>query len=404
MKKIFLLSNTSFYGFILIVAFFHLWYFLEMMQVLPRISFKILSSLIFFYIFILYFVKDLKQNLNIVTIIIGIFIFYLILYNLIYHYNYTILDRQTSTKIMYDNFRYIYAYIIYFFIGFYYKGYSSHSKIIYILYAILTFNALMFVDLNTYALDTSIANLDLFGIYLFLGDTYAIFSILTIIITPSKKLQLLLFFISLPILYILMSRTSLYVFVLTFIIYIFIVNKRLFFISTILLVGISIIIFISNTELINQIINSRMLGFLFGKVDPSVNAREEYITIGLSGIMDHWYIGDFAGEVYYYGTTGKYIHSYLGLLRQYGIIAFILFGVLVLFLLKEILLWVLQTKRHTVDYDVFIGLAIFMLMEIITSRAIYFPYVFFALGIVAGLYKDRSWTFKTSNVVCALTK
>ena len=72
----------------------------------------------------------------------------------------------------------------------------------------------MFVDPNTYALDKSIANLDLFGIYLFLGDTYAIFAILTIIITPSKKLQLLLFLISLAILYILMSRTSLYIFIL----------------------------------------------------------------------------------------------------------------------------------------------------------------------------------------------
>jgi len=391
MKKILILSNVSFYTFILVIGIFHLWYLQEMMQNIPRISFKVLGSSIFLYIFLLSFIYNLKENLNIVTLFASTYIFYLIIYNIIFYSNYIILDKQISTKIFFDNLGYIYSYIIYFFIGFYYRGYLKYSKTIYILYIIITLNVLMFVDLNTFGLDISKANLDLFGIYLLLGDTYAIFSLLTIIITPSKKLQLLIFFISVPILYILTSRTSLYVFVLTFIIYIFIANKRLFFMSIILLIGIGIIIFLSNTELVNQIINSRMLGFLFGEVDPSVNAREEYITIGLSGIMNHWYIGDFAGEVDYYGTTGKYIHSYLGLLRQYGITAFILFLFLILFVIKEILSWIKYTKKYSVDYEVFIGLTIFILIEIIISRGIYFPYIFFSVGVVAGLYKNKNW-------------
>ena len=365
-----------------------------MMQVMPRISLKILSSIIFLYIFLLYFIKNLKINLNIITSITSIFILYLIIYNIVYYSNYMIVNKQLSIKVFIDNLGYIYGYIIYFFIGFYYKGYSKYRRVVYIMYSILTLNALVFVDFNTFGLDISKANLDLFGIYLFLGDTYAIFSLLTIIITPSKKLKLFIFLTSILILYILMSRTSLYVFVLTFIIYTFFTDKKLFFSSVMLFIGISILLLIANPEWIEKITNSRMLGFLFGETDPSVDARKEYVLVGLSGINEHWFIGDFSGEVEYYGTTGKYIHNYLGLLRQYGITAFVLFGILILFLLKEIILWIKYTKIYTHDYEVFIGLSIFVLIEIILSRAIYFPYIFFTIGILAGLYKDNSWAVK----------
>jgi len=394
MKKIFIPTYLSFFTFILIVGVFHIWYFLEMMQILPRIPFKITSSMILLYIFLIYFIKDAEKNLNLVTTVMGIFIIYLIVYNLVHYYNYVILDPQTSSKILFENLGYIYSYAVYFFIGFYYRGYSLYKKTIYVLYTFMTLNALMFVDMSTYALDTTKANLDLFGIYLFLGDTYAIFAIMTIIMTKSRKLQLFLFLISLPILYILMSRTSLYIFILTMAVYMFITNKKLFFTYIMFIIGIVFLIFISNPVLVEELVNSRMLGYIFGDSDLSVDAREEFLVTGWNGIINHWFLGDFGGEAIYYNKTGTYIHSYLGLLRQYGMTAFILFGILIIFLLKELYLWVRFTKQYNIDYEIFIGIMLFTLVEIILARAIYFPYIFFSIGVVGSLYKNRVWTYR----------
>jgi hypothetical protein len=252
----------------------------------------------------------------------------------------------------------------------------------------------MFLNGSTFSLDMTKSNIDLFGIYLLLGDKYAIFAISTIIITQSKILQFVFFLMSLLILYILMSRTSLYVFFTTIAIYLFIKNKKQFITYSIMLAGVVFMAFVFKPIIAEDAISSRMFAFLFGNADLSMDNRSEYLWAGILGIENHWFIGDFGGEAIFYGKTGTYIHSYLGLLRQYGITAFIIFIMLPISLLKEIYLWLRYNKNYSLDYEIFIGITIFTIAEIIIARAISSPYIFFSIGVIGNLYKNRNWTHR----------
>ena len=147
-------------------------------------------------------------------------------------------------------------------------------------------------------------------------------------------------------------------------------------------------------ELFSNILDSRMLSFLFGQSDRSVDARNEYMEIGIKGIKNYWFEGDYGGEVFYFGKPGEHIHNYLALFRQYGIVAFLLFCISTLFLVDNIYRWIKNYKVYSTDYEIFIVLAIFLLLEIFLSRGVNFQQIFFVVGISASLQKKDPWIYK----------
>jgi len=215
-------------------------------------------------------------------------------------------------------------------------------------------------------------------IYLMLADTFAILTILIISMLKSNIMKIVLFFITIPILYALYSRASIVIFIFVFGIYLFRKHKK-----TLLLLIVLITILFSQINIFNILSISkedRMFRLFYGIKDNSKKQRTVMLTDGLESIKKNWLTGTFLGEVEEHeGIAGHYIHNFLSFYRQFGIIPFIVFCVIVILLYFKVLL--IYLFRETDKYFEFLFLYFtFTLMEIIIARSYTSPYIWFAIS------------------------
>jgi len=394
MKKLNLL-NISFFAtmaFFYIIGFKHFYNYFNVINGFT-IPFNLANLFTFFLIGVLFifFLVNIKNNINRYTMVFFFIIMYILLYNLFYSLNYIVINENTNAKILQHNFFLLSYYLLYFLVGYYYRGYRRYQNFIYILYVLMTLNVFMHMNDQTLLIDFSEKRT---SVYQFLGDSYAIIALLTISLLNNRKIQLIVIMFSIVTLFMLVSRSSFYVFILVGIIYLFAKERIWSIIYIFIITTLILLFFVNGGEFVDKIMNSRLLIFLTDKVDQSTLERFSQIDVGLNAIKEYWIIGDFGGDVLYFNRMGNYMHNYLSLLRQYGIIPFAFFLFLIVNLLKKSFLWFKNIESFSIDYDFFMLLTFFTLIEITVAKSIQYPIIFMPLGILAALNKKSDWIYK----------
>lgn len=403
-KKIGSINSIAFIVFCYVIVFLHIYrYYLTTGVIVSESNIPNLVMYFFTFILLGHFTLNLKYSLNLITSLFLFLIVYILFYN-VYHY---IVYEVINSKMSYEYFKYnllmIYGYTMYFLIGFYYEGYERYAKTVYILYAILTLNVFLNIDPQTLLINFQNVEGDAYGLYQFLGDTYAIFAFATVTLVKSRIMRIFILIVSFLALFALMSRTSLYMFVLAMIIYMFIKERAFTLIYIGLIVLLTSLFLTYGGEYIDKVLDSRMLKTFQPDANRgSVDERIVQAKVGLKAIEEHWFEGDYGGDIIHYGEFGNYIHSYLGLLRQYGIIPFLVFISLMVLLLRQVLYWIRSNENYSHGYEFFVVLIIYFSFVISVSRPIGNTYIFLVIGMLAGIKKDPKYIInkeKNENII-----
>mgnify|MGYP000857669985 CR=1 FL=1 len=274
----------------------------------------------------------------------------------------------------------------------------------------LGLNAFLNIDFNLFRISFEGFDSRNTGVYLFLGDSFAIWSLFFISNLHKNPLWIaIVVIVSIPALFLLNSRTSLYSFVLTIPAMVLLVRR--FFNRLALAISLIIIVFSGYLD-ISEImkVNKRMFAVVDLASDASVVERAQLFRSGLYYLFENWFVGDYAGQLRY-GTLGSYIHNYLSFWRQFGFTAFLVFlwfvGVLFFNIVRvsRIIRREVLVLDPMVYFFVFGGL--FCLIEIFAARSYVSPYIWLFFGMcfspVIRLPRPSSITKKSNGEIVALS-
>lgn len=358
---------------------------------LPGNIFNYVSLIMLFILLahLLYILLENKQKFSKIVYIYIFFFLYILFYSILDYMNYTII----SSKITESYFRFTYnvliSFMMYFVIGYYYEGYKKHYTIILCVYVLMTLNTWINIDPNTLYISFMGVAKEKAGLYQYLGDTYAIFSILLITLTNRKIIKFTFILITFLTLFVLMSRSSLYMYTIAIIFYSLFKYKKEAIVYLLLFVSFIGIIMMNESKYYEIVMNSRLLSFTHSKIDGSVAERIELAQVGFNAIYNNWFIGDYGGDVRYFHKEGKYIHNFLAVLRQFGFIPFLVYVYFIYKLVIRVVVWMRNPSLYSQEYDYFIVLSIFLILEVLIARSWTHAYIFLVIGMLSNLKNNN---------------
>lgn len=131
--------------------------------------------------------------------------------------------------------------------------------------------------------------------------------------------------------------------------------------------------------------DSRVLRlFLSPDTDTSLMARRQMNNLGIEAIKNNWFIGDFRGQVDQ-GGFGAYMHNFLSYWRQYGIVVFLLFVLLLVAIWLNVFKWLRQDALHNSAYLFAFAYLSFATLGVLFSKSYVYTEIFLAIGICTSL-------------------
>jgi len=277
------------------------------------------------------------------------------------------------------------------------KKYKGLIVSIYLIYILVILYGFLSNLNNTIGFKYSIEIGEKSGLYLFLGDTFAIYSLIIISITKKNSYKIINFFIGILALYSISSRMSLIAYVVTVILYIAIQivkskYKKIAFGAFIFLIVLATLIYFNQDEIIKYLSesapNSRVFSLLYlGKEDASVTGRSYLMQVGLAELKNNWFFGRFLYEVYFFGDTGYYIHNFLSIWAEYGLIPFLFFIIYISYNFIKVTHMQLLNKGRF-DNIMFL-LACFTILSILFGRSYNFSYIWFVIGAFPNSFSKK---------------
>lgn len=174
--------------------------------------------------------------------------------------------------------------------------------------------------------------------YIFLSTHFAVISLISFSLSNSNFRKLLIFIISLIILFLVPSRSVFLCFIFS-ILTLYLANKGLklktIILFSILSMAAGIIIKIISDDRIlsaNRLIETDLSN------DKSLDARLEFQKINGQNLKNTFVFGDFMGDIKIHGEDGKETHNYQSFLEQFGIFPFSLLLISIFQLLSYIIL------------------------------------------------------------------
>lgn len=381
------------FSFLFVLAPIYKYYELEG---LPSINISALRFIIFilsYFIFLLNIKKIIEPNF--ITYVIG-FLFFHLLISVIFLVNYHYVTDYAANANIYFLERIdavVVNYFMFFLLGTFYViqrqiNNSALRRIVYIYW----FLFVVFTIFNLKNLSSAYgANLlDSSGIsYIFFADRIAILSILLFHIESKNKRKILIFFVSVILLFLYPSRTSFYIFIFSIVLpFIILPNSRK--IAFIILGVILIFILTNYFQDSFEFRNSRIFSISLEN-NTSLEAREIIFNNNKNIILENLVIGDFMSDVRIARGGGYQIHNFLSLLQDFGLIIFIPF---LFYLFKSIYAsYKIINQKNLESQDLaMVSLLIFSLIISILSRSHLYPYifvVFMALPQIKFLYNKH---------------
>ena len=116
-------------------------------------------------------------------------------------------------------------------------------------------------------------------------------------------------------------------------------------------------------------------------------SRVLQIESGISDIMINPILGRFGGQIDEFGFIGFYMHNILSYWRQFGLLVFFIFCILLfLFPLRINRVITFSTKG---EKDLFQFLFLFTALNMLTSKAFEWYFVWLFVGLAACVYSKR---------------
>ncbi len=233
------------------------------------------------------------------------------------------------------------------------------------------------VTVNTNTLITLNANFN----YLFISDTFAIFTFIVMwLVFQSTTLRWLIAINSMALLYVTRSRTVFFLFIFCLFITVILQTKNK---KNWLILGIIALLFfaLGGNDLIFNNQNSIIFSLIFDTShDESFISRQELFTNGMKVLKDYWVLGLPLAEVWI-ESPGEYFHNFLSFWVCFGILPFTCFVALSIYCVSKLitLLRIDPLNKLTMFLVIYF---LFVYIEIITSRAYVYPYVWACLSTV----------------------
>ncbi len=378
MKTSSLTSNLSFFSLVVLLPIRHLLGYFQGLAAIPVIRGLGLLPLLFSLILFLCFLKSKKRPVSWHGWLF--FVILLVLAGVVILFSPNFQDNLGRSS-FYFNISILAYYFIYFIIGFYYNGFSQYHKWIYLFWFLMLLNLLWHYDFSAMRISFQGFDQEKVGVYLFLGDSFAIWSLLVLsLLTKAPFKSTCVALCSIIALLSFNSRASLYAFIFVLPLVILLTKKSWkYWVITIA----ALVPVFSNFFDLLEYANRRMLAILYLSSDQSMISRNILLKEGILGIQKNWFIGDYAGQLRY-GSLGSYIHNYLSLWRQFGILPFLAFlGLLGFFIMKcWRLFWTNIRQREISPRTFFLVVAGgFCFIEIVAARSYVTPYIWFFLGM-----------------------
>lgn len=286
-----------------------------------------------------------------------------------------------DTNITQLNLFYMGGSVLAYIVGYSLLGLGRFKSLIIVGFILLVINVLVNVDKTTMTLNLKTDIKEKEGIYLMLGDTFGLWALLACVVVTHRLGRATLVVISLICIAFLNSRTSLYAFI-TAIPFVY----RLRFGRTAVVIVIILAGLLSFAPLLET--QDGLIGRMFGSVisgeDSSLNSRMIQFDVGITSLADHWFLGDYGGQIRDFGDFGAYLHNILSYWSQFGLIPFLLI----------ISLWVKATLRAKSciasdeawadpDQRFFVAALVFFVVEVFASRSYVYFMAWLALGMSA---------------------
>ena len=335
-----------------------------------------------FFIFTLILINKIlnfrKIKISLFDVIITVFFLNMLMQILLDYFIYshaTILFDRNIIVLLYG--------IMFFLVGKFFYNIEKYYKYFLIAFVILVLEKLINFDISTFHIITKHITMgnksEQTALYLYIGDTFAILSLLVLSFTYNNYLRIFILFTSIFTLFIISSRTALYIYLFVILIYIykeFNVKSKIIILSLILIFIFGLLSFIG----IDKLENMRMFAFLFSGEDSSVDERIFQINEGLSAINNYFLEGDYGGQ-YHKHEFGYYMHNILSFVRQFGSIALILMVFLFYYIAEYYLKFSKKYFNTHINYVFYISLFIFL--ESFISKSYVSPLIWFAFGMIS---------------------
>ena len=202
--------------------------------------------------------------------------------------------------------------------------------------------------------------------------------------TKNTSLRLLIFLISILILFIIGSRAALFIYIFVCFLYFFknISYFKLIWVFSILFI--SLIVFINYNEI--DIENNRMFSVLNNlENDPSQIAREELNEFGVKDISNNIFLGNYANQYYTLNNLGSYMHNIISYYRQFGLVVFILIIFLLIYVTKRHFEYFILNYNKIETYVPYVTL--FILIECLFLRSYNTAHFWLIFGLFANYTK-----------------
>ena len=296
------------------------------------------------------------------------------------------------------------SYLICFVIGYYIKWLiesPSFRCIIVFFYVMMCVNILLYADLGELRFYFPYDR-DYSRNYQFFSDTFALFSLILIAMQRRSMIRLITIYLSLGVTFLLGGRGGFYALMIT-IIFVFLSDHRKssirrgmsgsFFLSTLhrILVAILAVTFMLAVLLssyLQKTADIRVVGLIRAPLnDASLQERIRILLIGLERIQENWLFGSYGG---YLSHSGTYIHNYLSLWSDYGLIVFLSF----LWLLAQSFFQYRRQENSRGDDStlarVYRYLLVFNTILVVLVRSHSYPYIFINFGLLFAVLHEHS--------------
>lgn len=311
------------------------------------------------------------------------FLFYVLVHVLLLHSSGPIVGTDIDGVLFSYNMLIVYKCFVFLLVGFSLVNAFRYRSFTIVVWVFMVANALLNVGHGSMLINLDDVDEDISGLYLFLGDSFALWSILAIASVRAFSYRVAIILVTAVVLFVLSSRTSLYAFLVsTFLVLTPLVvgkknaSMRLFWVVGTFGVALTLV---ANQLGVDDILDGRMFQFLTAGEDNSWDFRDWQLQAGIEHIKESPFFGAYGSQVRLLGRIGDYIHNFLEVWRQFGLIPFLIIFVLGVALLISA---VKSIRFGMGDFAIFYsGVVVFVLVEIVFARSWGTPYIFLALGL-----------------------